>query len=510
VTSRNPAWARHLPSGMHAHDLDLREEVSLPLAWRRRWGERASQPVLWDPDGWVSAAQLEERSRQVAGRLAGKGLERGDRIIISAATSSALVVAYVAALRLGLVVVPLNAAYQEREVARIVSDSGPLAAIVDGERHGEWIRAASLGPVTIVDPDVDLPAGPPVELDTCESKDLALICYTSGTTGVPKGAMLTHGNLLASAQALRLAWRWEPEDRLVLALPLFHLHGLGVGLHGTLVSGASVVLLPSFSADAVLDAAHEHRASLFFGVPTMYHRLGRSPRLGDLAALRLLVSGSAPLPVAVHARIVEACGQHILERYGMTETVMNVSNPYDGERRPGTVGFPLPGVEVRLGEEGRAGTGPGEILLRGPNVSSGYWRNQRATRAAFDDDGWFRSGDIGQLDEDGYLGIVGRAKELIITGGYNVYPREVEDVLRGHPQVADVAVIGTPSDEWGEVVTAFVVADGPRDPDGLRAFAGKRLAPYKQPRLIRYVNELPRNAMGKIQRDELTRSTTSE
>jgi malonyl-CoA/methylmalonyl-CoA synthetase len=309
--------------------------------------------------------------------------------------------------------------------------------------------------------------------------------------------MLTHGNALASCEALRLAWRWAASDRLVLALPLFHVHGLGVGLHGTLLCGASAVLLPRFDVDLVLDAAREHDATLFFGVPTMYARLATNARASELAGLRLCVSGSAPLPPSLHDDLA-ARTIRVLERYGMTETIMNVSNPYDGERRAGTVGFPLPGVEVRLDDPS------GEILLRGPNVFPGYWGREEATRDAFTADGWFRSGDVGARDPDGYLRIVGRAKELIISGGFNVYPREVEDVLLEHPSVDEVAVVGEPSDEWGELVVAVVVpAPGDRDPDALLAYAAEQLAAYKRPRRVRYVDALPRNALGKVLRAEL-------
>jgi malonyl-CoA/methylmalonyl-CoA synthetase len=252
----------------------------------------------------------------------------------------------------------------------------------------------------------------------------------------------------------------------------------------------------------VLDAAREHDATLFFGVPTMYARLAASPRAAELAALRLCVSGSAPLPASLHEELATRAGVRVLERYGMTETVMNVSNPYDGERRPGTVGFPLPGVDVRL-DPGDDGDDAGEILLRGPNVFPGYWRREDATRAAFTD-GWFRSGDVGELDADGYLSIVGRAKELIISGGFNVYPREVEDVLLAHPAVAEVAVVGEPSDEWGELVVAVVVPVGePPSEAELLAYVARDLAPYKQPRRVRFVDALPRNALGKVLRHEL-------
>jgi malonyl-CoA/methylmalonyl-CoA synthetase len=417
---------------------------------------------------------------------------------MSAGTSTALVVTHVAALRLGLVVVPVNGAYRQREIGHIVGDCTPSAVVVDDEARAAWFADAAEGSLVVTTPDVDLADAEPPRLDRVEPDDLAMLCYTSGTTGVPKGAMLSHGNTLASCEALRLAWRWGPADRLVLALPLFHVHGLGVGLHGSLLCGASAVLVPKFEPDAVLDAAREHDATLFFGVPTMYARLASSPRVGELANLRLCVSGSAPLPASLHDELATAAGIRVLERYGMTETIMNLSNPYDGERRAGTVGFPLPGVEVRLDEPS------GEILLRGPNVFPGYWNRPDATRDSFTDDGWFHSGDIGAHDPDGYLRIVGRAKELIISGGYNVYPREVEDALLEHPGVREVAVIGEPSPEWGERVVAVVVPEAPvPDPDDLLTFAANLLAPYKRPRSVRFVDALPRNALGKVVRAEL-------
>jgi malonyl-CoA/methylmalonyl-CoA synthetase len=288
---------------------------------------------------------------------------------------------------------------------------------------------------------------------------------------------------------------------LALCLPLFHVHGLGVGLHGTLVTGASAVVLPRFAPEAVAAAVRNQRATMFFGVPTMYHRLAGSPYLGDLRALRLAVSGSAPLPADLHATVAAGSGQRVLERYGMTETIMLVSNPYDGERRPGTVGFPLPGVSVRLAPRDGGVT---EIEVAGPNVIGGYLDRPAANAEAFTVDGWFRTGDLGELDADGYLRISGRAKELIITGGYNVYPREVEEVLRAHPDVADAAVVGAPSAEWGETVVAFVVAAGDtRDTARLDEWCAERLAPYKRPRDWRWIETVPHNALGKILRHEL-------
>jgi malonyl-CoA/methylmalonyl-CoA synthetase len=493
-----PAWAAHLPAGTDAAGVDLLAEQSLAAAWGRRAAAEPGRPVLWQAGrGWLTRGELEDASRMVAARLHRAGLRPGERLAWSAATSLELVVAHLAALRLGLVTVPVNPSYSERELAHLIGDAEPRAAVVDDPSRADQVRRAAGGDVLVTSPGVYLPDGPVPALDRAGPEDPALICYTSGTTGAPKGAVLSHGNLLAGAEAVCLAWRWSADDRLVLSLPLFHVHGLAVGLHGTLLAGASAVLLPRFDADAVLDAVRDHRATLFFGVPTMYTRLAASPRAAELGTLRLCVSGSAPLPSALFERLADRSGQQVLERYGMSETLMNVSNPYEGERRPGTVGLPLPGVELRLSDEG-------EVQLRGPNVFKGYWRDPEASAAAFDPDGWFRSGDLGRLDEHGYLRIEGRSKELVITGGYNVHPREVEEVLQAHPAVAEVAVTGTPSEEWGEVVTAWVVpARQPPTPDELLAFAAERLAPYKRPRLVRFVDALPRNALGKVQRHEL-------
>ena len=303
-------------------------------------------------------------------------------------------------------------------------------------------------------------------------------------------------NLLSSVRALELAWRWVKDDTLILALPLFHMHGLGVGLHGGLTVGCKIILQRDFDPGKVIEASEQFEASMFFGVPTMYGRLVESPRAHELKRLRLCVSGSAPLPADLHVKFEEITGQKVLERYGMTETVMLVSNPYDLERRPGSVGFPLPGVEVRLSKE------LSEIEVSGPNIFEGYWENPDANSEAFND-GWFKTGDIGQLDDDGYLSIVGRAKELIISGGYNVYPREVEDVLNQHPDVLECAVVGEMSGEWGETVVAYVVSDRQFEDEELKLFAGTYLADFKRPRFTYGVDALPRNALGKVQKHRL-------
>lgn len=488
----------HLPTGTTVTDLGA--EVSLPAAWSARWRERPEVPVVGDADGsWLTGADLLRRTEQVAGRFAGAGLRPGDRVLVSAGASADLVVAHCAALRAGLVVVPLSTAATPRELDVVLTDTSPVVALLETPELAE--TAARIDPdLRVVGVDVDLADGPPPPLDAVGSGDPALLPSTSGTTGRPKGAVLSHGNLLAGAEALRLAWRWTAEDRLVLSLPLFHVHGLAAGLHGTLLVGASVLLHVGFDPEAVLRDA-EGGATMFFGVPTMYTRLADAPGARRLAALRLCVSGSAPMSAALHRRVRERCGQDVLERYGMTETLMLVSNPHDGERRPGSVGLPLPGVELRLG----AGD---EIEVRGPNVFAGYLDRPDANAEAFTPDGWFRTGDVGAVADDGYVSIVGRAKELIITGGYNVYPREVEDVLRGHPDVGDVAVVGTPSEEWGETVTAYVEPAGASevgalDVEALSAWAAARLAPYKRPRLVHVVVALPRNRMGKVVRGDL-------
>jgi malonyl-CoA/methylmalonyl-CoA synthetase len=489
-------WSRHLPPGVDPESLDLLARVSLPAAWAANWRAAPDRPVLCDLEGtWVTGGQLLDRTATVAGRLAAAGLAPGDRVVVSGSSSVALVVAHAAALRLGLVVVPVNADFSEREVEAIVADAGPRGAVVDRPEMAGWMR--SLGVEVVSGIEVDLPDGPTPELDTATPSDPALLPYTSGTTGRPKGALLSHGNLLASAEAILVAWRWTADDRLILCLPLFHMHGLGVGVHGTLLAGASAVLQRRFDVESVLSAVDSTGATMFFGVPTMYARLAEADGAGRLAGLRLCVSGSAPLSADMHRLVEERCGQRILERYGMTETVMLVSNPYDGERRAGAVGFPFPGVELRLAPAN------GEIEVRGPNVFAGYFERPDATAESFTDDGWFRTGDIGAVDDDGYVSIVGRAKELIISGGYNVYPREIEDLLREQPGVVDAAVVGTPSAEWGEVVTAYLEGRPDLDGEAVVAAVAAGLAPYKKPRIVHRVDALPRNPMGKVVRADL-------
>jgi malonyl-CoA/methylmalonyl-CoA synthetase len=326
-----------------------------------------------------------------------------------------------------------------------------------------------------------------------------LIVYTSGTTGEPKGAVHTHRSLLAGVQALRIAWDWQPDDRLILGLPLFHVHGLCAGLFGTLAAGASAAVFDRFEPALVLNAAAA--ASLFFGVPTMYHRLAETGHAAALATLRLCVAGSAPLPADLWQRFAQEFGVSVLERYGMSETLLTLSNPLTGERRPGSVGLPLPGVEATVAAPDDDGVG--ELMVRGPSLCRGYWERSAASESMWVD-GWFATGDLASVADDGYFSIRGRRTELIITGGHNVYPAEVEAVLGRHPSVKEIAVIGAQSEVWGETVTAFVVgAGGEPDTEALMALAARELSSYKCPREYRVVESLPRNAMGKVVRRDL-------
>lgn len=468
--------------------MQLAPAANLSDRFLAHWRAEPGRRVLRDVDGrWLTAGELDNLCGAAAQRLGGAGLAPGDRLLLIGAPSAAFVINYLGALRAGVVTVPVNPAYTRPELERIAADCRPAAAVVEDDERAGWLR--SLG-VPVPEPAVSS-----ATIDAARLEDAAVMMYTSGTTGAPKGAPLTHGNLLASAEALRLAWRLSGEDTLLLALPLFHMHGLGVGVGATFAAGGRIVLRPGFDA-ADVAACCAAGVTLFFGVPAMYQRLLASGRAGALAGLRLLVSGSAPLPEALSAAVATEAGQVPLERYGMTETVMLTSNPIDGPRKPGKVGLPLPGVSLRLAEGG-------EVQVRGPNVFGGYFERPEADAEAFTADRWFRTGDLGELDEDGHLRLVGRAKELIITGGLNVHPREVEEVLADFPGVVEVAVVGRPSEEWGEAVTAVVVAAGTLDAGELRAFAATRLAPYKVPKAVELVEALPRNALGKVVRSEL-------
>ncbi len=451
----------------------------------------------------MTHGELDHRAARLAGWLAEHGIAPGDRVMICAPNLMALVVAYVATLRAGAAVVLANPAYTEHELRHLVDDSGARLAFASGP------AAATLGRLTerVVRLDEPLPAAEALAPVAVHSDSPALLAYTSGTTGVPKGVPLTHANLLSSIRAAMLAWRWSPDDVLVHSLPLSHQHGLG-GVHATLLAGSRAAILTRFDAARLTAVAAGEGATVLFAVPAIYERLGAEA--AGLASLRLAVSGSAPLGPEVGERIRGLLGQLPLERYGTTESGLDVSNPYDGPRVPGTVGLPLPGVEVGVvdstGTPLPDGT-DGEIVLRGPQVFAGYWQRAQATREAFFAGGWFRTGDLGRVEEGtGYLTITGRSKELIITGGLNVYPREVELALERHPAVAEAAVAGVPSQRWGERVTAWVVlrSGTAAAEEELLEHARGLLAAYKCPKHAHVVDSLPRNSMGKVLRRALT------
>ncbi len=511
------AWHIH---GFDGSPADLLVDQTLIGAWEG-WVRSDPDHLVFSEDGgiWITASELHRQVTRVASSLEGRGLAVGDRVLMSCLPSVGLIVVHLAALSAGLVVVPVNTTFTAAELANIAAEATPRLVVLDDPSRfpncpvdvvtAEQV-VTTAKPVVVISNDTAVHrSSTNRRADNLRAEDPALLVFTSGTTGKPKGALLTHGNLLSSAKALTIAWQWTPRDRLVLCLPLFHMHGLGVGVHGTLVAGASAVIVAKFSPDAVLDAAHRETATMLFGVPTMWVRLLDSPRVAEMAELRLCVSGSAALSPEVWEGLRDRAGQEIVERYGMTETVMNISNPLNGERKPGSVGLALPGVEVRLDHQGDDGVG--EIVLRGPNVFGGYWNRPDANEEALTDDGWFRSGDLGRFDADGYVTIVGRSKDLIISGGYNVYPRDVEDVLRAHPAIADASVIGEPSAEWGETVTACVVVRDGHTITGedVLAFCSTHLAGYQRPRRIVFVEEFPRNALGKVVKTELTRAISS-
>ncbi len=491
-----------------------------------------------DPDGSevsLSYAELFLAAERVAAGFAARGLRRGDRIAFFLGNRPEFVITYLAAIRLGAVVVPINLAYRKVELAHILADAEPRILFTERELLPivAEVDAAARGSVeaTVTAEDLgDWPDGvtAPALNPPIEGCDLAFLLYTSGTTGRSKGAEIRHDNLLATITGLLAAWAWERNDVLLLALPLFHTHGLVVGLHCALAAGATVELRRKFRAEEALDdllaGPGAGPPTLFFGVPTLYVRLVEALRgggrdLAPLARMRLFCSGSAPLAPETFEAFRELSGHAILERYGMTEAGMILSNPYVGERRAGTVGTPLPGISVRLARWDEnsfhdvAEGDEGELLVRGGNVFTGYWCAQEKTQDSFVADAqgnrWFKTGDLARRDPStGAISLLGRSSELILAGGFNVYPREVEEVLLGYPGVREAAVVGRPHPDFGAVPVAFLVvdpADAPLDPAALIAFAKERIAAFKVPREIRRLDSLPRNALGKVQKHLLPR-----
>jgi malonyl-CoA/methylmalonyl-CoA synthetase len=437
--------------------------------------------------------EIDERSNRLAHLLARRGLKTGDRLCVYLANCVEMIDLYLACVKLGVIFVPINILYRDRERTHIVRDADPVA-VVAAEPFASPVPLWT--PAELTAQSAATPAGRPgIPLD---GDTPAGIIYTSGTTGPSKGAILTHNNFAANAITLLACWQITAADRFLLALPLFHVHALGNGLHCWLASGCRMRLLERFEHSRAAATFLDFRATLFFGVPTIYVRLLDIPeeaarRIG--AGMRLFVSGSAPLPAQVMEDFRARFGHTILERYGMSENLMNISNPYLGERRPGSVGLPLPGVSVRLVD--------GEIQLKGPNLFAGYWRRDEATRAAFVD-GWFRTGDLAECAPDGYYTLCGRKSDLIISGGFNIYPREIEEFLQEQEEIAEAAVVGINDPVRGEVPVAYIVCRRAIDPADLTARCRDKLASFKVPRAFHSVESLPRNAMGKIQKHLLT------
>ncbi len=474
---------------------------------------------LETPDGVkLTYRTMLARSAQYAGALQKLGVKPGDRVAVQVEKTPDALMVYLGTIRAGAVFLPLNTAYTPSEIAYFVGDAEPSVFVCDPEKadalagtaQKEGARLQTLnakGEGTLR----DLADTMPEEFETLprDEDDLAAILYTSGTTGRSKGAMLSHGNLSSNSQTMVKYWHFTEDDVLLHALPIFHTHGLFVATNCLMMAGGSMLFLPKFDLDQVL--ALLPRATAMMGVPTFYTRLlGSDDFTRDLVRhFRLFVSGSAPLSAEVHKAFFDRTGHAILERYGMTETNMNTSNPYDGDRRPGTVGFPLPGVGLRIadpktGREVQDGE-VGIIEIKGPNVFQGYWRMPEKTAQEFRVDGYFISGDMGRIDEDGYVSIVGRSKDLIISGGFNVYPAEVEALLDELPGVAESAVVGVPHPDFGEAVVAVLAAKPGVSLDEAMVLAAlkDRLAKFKQPKKVHVLDALPRNTMGKIQKNVL-------
>ncbi|HEY0782542.1 MAG TPA: AMP-binding protein [Thermoanaerobaculia bacterium] len=509
--------------------MTLGDLLAIPL----RRSPEATALVTHGDDGeeaWSYSA-LFAAVRLLAAHLQAWGLRPGDRVALFLGNGAELVIAYLAVLAAGAVVVPINLAYRRREIAHILGDAEPRVLVTEAEQEGVLaeIPDAERRSVerVLIASEIAALAGGEAAADEAErfapplvtSADLAMILYTSGTTGASKGAMLALGNVVATVAALLAAWSFESRDRLLLTLPLFHVHGLIVGLTTTLAAGGTVDLRRRFDAEPVVAELASGRPTLFFGVPTMYVRLvaelarvaesdGHPP---DLSSVRLFCSGSAPLAAETFHAFARLSGHDILERYGMTEAGILLSNLYAGPRRPGTVGVPLPGVAIQVvdtdGQPVPPGT-DGELWVRGGNVFSGYFRAPEKTAASFRTDAsgerWFATGDLARIDlATAAVTLLGRRHEMLISGGFNVYPREIEEVLCTFPGIREAAVVGRPHLEWGEVPVAFLVVDRAIVEDDLLAFCRGQMAAFKVPRELRYVDALPRNALGKVQKNLL-------
>ena len=474
---------------MHANLFEL-----LRIHWSVAPNRQFLVPTDAEP---LTYEQVDERAGRFATCLREEGVTAGERVLLQINKSADNVALYLACLRVGAIVMPLNTAYTEREVAFFVDDASPRV-IIDESNIAEWSARASA-------------AEPWMNCEPRLADDVAALLYTSGTTGRAKGAMITHGNLASNALTLHSSWQFVPGDVLLHFLPIYHVHGLFVALHTAMLNASTVLFCDRFDLPTVIDLIPE--ASVMMGVPTHYTRLIDDPRFDtDLCAnMRLFTSGSAPMTEGLHRDFEDRSGHRILERYGMTETGMMTSNPYDGERKAGTVGFPLPGVQLRVVGDEQTPCGPGDVGVvqaQGPNVFAGYWRLPEKTAEAYDGD-WFITGDVGFADDEGRITLEGRATDMIISGGLNVYPREVELVLDEFDGVHESAVVGIADDDLGERVHAFIVSEPDVDVDlaELTTFARSQLAGFKVPKAMELIDSLPRNTMGKIQKAKLRTRT---
>lgn len=488
---------------------------TLTAAIEQRLAERRTATALvWD-DQTFSFGALDAWSAAVAGGLQGRGIRGGDRVAVGLPNSPELVATVLGVVRCGAVLVPLNPNYTASEAAYIVGDAA-AALVVTHAEQAEALRSVG----------IDAPIISQVEASATDrtaavrrgAEDALLIVYTSGTTGTPKGAVLSQRALLSNLTTVTSAWHWTPDDRLLLTLPCFHLHGLALGVLGSLLVGSGIVLRPRFVAEEVLGCLESARCTMFFGVPTMYNRLVTLPQAAidaaDLRHMRLWVSGSAPLTTATFDRFHARFGHQILERFGMSEGGFMIAAPYEGPRRPGVVGKPLPGIDIRIVDPDAADRGaiaaapqdqPGEIVIRGPNLFSGYWQRPDDTQQAFVQ-GYFRSGDLAVVEPDGMIRIVGRRSvDIIKSRGFKISAVEIENCLQEHPAVAEVAVVGVPDPDLGEVVTAVItIAPGATlSSDDVRAHARSKLAPHKVPGRVVFVDEIPRTGPGKFKKREL-------
>ncbi|MCX5763110.1 MAG: AMP-binding protein [Gemmatimonadetes bacterium] len=454
-------------------------------------------------------AELDRHVDQTAAVLVAHGLARGDRCVVHLANRIEFIELFLACLRLGVIFVPVNVLYRDRELSHIATDAAPSLIITSEEHRALFADDANVCTVEALMRErervADANTAQHPQYPSASPETPAVIIYTSGTTGRAKGAVLSHGNLVANSRHLVDAWRITDADRYLAVLPLFHVHGLGNGICAWLATGCTMMLVERFDHALVVEWFEEFRPTLMFGVPTIYVRLLELPAENTNAmgkGMRLFVSGSAPLPAPIHTQFLERFGHTILERYGMSETLMNIGNPYDGERRPGSVGVPFRDVDARIVDDAGSPVAidtVAQLEVRGPNVFSGYWRNPEATAKAFRD-GWFRTGDMAERSSDGYYTLRGRASDLIISGGFNLYPREIEEVLLDAAGVHEVAVVGAPDARRGEVPIAYIVAESSVSDESLRALCVANLASFKTPRAFIRVSSLPRTALGKVQR----------